>query len=1688
MNWIFTSLLLSQIVVYCLSQLTSQQITQNRILQQQQNCLDYDPLYPNVCTRCKDLLSLPDCNSCPKGYSNNGNVCIRCQPGTLDCNNLKSPYFCYSGFKVFSSKFCICFPPLFGVDNWCTSSQANLFYYSYYEIGGFIKSKFSLQILTSSNQGDQTMYQFNTNNCAVLSNIASYTTIQNTMTCRVDPDQNNLFVINLQSSAVTDNMHQIIPQFSINNLYINITSNIQLANSITLQYTNAAQSLYFYQNYLPAPQCSFRMSQYRFQPGQVTIPKTDFIVNGFSGTTASFQLQSTTSQDAAEQQSILNGLLMYPNDMTFTLNSNTFAEQNLQQTYVFTFVCDLPFGVKSTNTVTIIKVQQYDVSVSVAAPVGNYLSTYYLPTFIYTKQVLQSNYFILNQLDQFYLVAQIQDQTGNTIYANPQIKVGGTNIFPLLIKPTSPLSQKTYQLMITLTYIQNPQLSFQTVIQNIVVKFNPPIYAYIQGDNLVNLNPSKSLTFKASIQPQASQLSLQNWNIFATSSNNFIYNSDQPNSLTLPYSANFFNVSQAYILEFDLQSSSDSTFHYYAARLISMADPNMQVIFPQDYQFYGLNNQDLFSFTEIYSTQNQFNRINNSHYFTITYWYKDDQGNTQIVQKNSPAQSYPQFYFTWAQYMPNNPSFVQFNFFVDDSSKNQIGFSKKYVFKALPVPINCNNLQSNAVGGEIAFTSQITFTINACQSQYQDSVLYYQFYYYLSDKEQKQESEQTQIPKMFSRRYISNFQTQNTITTILPPGNLIQMYVDVMDSHKGIFTSMVKLKVSSPGFSQAQYEDFITQQQTLITNFNATQQYQAELVNIGITIEAFINYEGENPTQTPSQLINQAKQDIKNKTLALPLQLPSNIQNFNLQEFIFRCLSKLYLTLNAPDSDNLVNRVNDVYTTSQSKREKVQYLGDYQQSTKFIFIQQMLVSLSILNTTLTAIYKQPPQSNITYFGDLQVNCLITSQLLISQSLSVNQKVVVWNSSYVNLTMQRVDSQYLIQNYLVNQGVSPTTTFDPNVIYDVLLQFWKSNVYALEPSYTAINQPYLSNATAAQQQELLRVYPAIQPQYYSNFNEVVQNRRRMLIVLKQQKLVLPQNTGLQYNFDTVQGSGAVKCIQRISDKWNNSTCSTTKQNNTDGTFTVQCQCSSPSYTTLVTDAEQLFTQNKNIQEALSTKGIISIVEKKNWYEYAAVYVIITTNLVMVLSIFLANKIDKISLKIGGNLVANNFIQIMSNKVQPISIEEQQKKGRSSLKEDDLIKVAINNQQVISSANIQKNLQMISDQKPEDDFQIIQLEDQQIKKPSAKQGQKINFSNIQKDQAESVLHMSEFCQKSIGTPKLDNIRQLNLEDNMLASDLNKFVLEKNINSQADHPKTDNIFQDNYSINSILNQNSNQNTKRNNILNRKSKLAQFHQSHQQKLNLNSVENTPTLKGAHHTVETQIIQSHETQQNNKNGEILDSSPQILLGQANNNEANKDNTSTLSQIDQDQNKQRQKEKSINYMNSISVYKGIAVFHFLLQILYIYSKKQSRLYRIVIFYSQIIWTMTINATFGSEISATQVIILSIFSSVTFGIYSSLTELLSKLKRGRIICYIVYSAFLLLSYYFTIVSLFNSEPYEANMFILSFAYTFLVNTFIIQTLVSLCKFLITKKLINKGLKVDHFIFKITTADIIFELFE
>ncbi|KAL4502154.1 hypothetical protein ABPG72_000389 [Tetrahymena utriculariae] len=475
--------------------------------------------------------------------------------------------------------------------------------------------------------------------------------------------------------------------------------------------------------------------------------------------------------------------------------------------------------------------------------------------------------------------------------------------------------------------------------------------------------------------------------------------------------------------------------------------------------------------------------------------------------------------------------------------------------------------------------------------------------------------------------------------------------------------------------------------------------------------------------------------------------------------------------------------------------------------------------------------------------------------------------------------------------------------------------------------------------------------------------------------------------------------------------------------------------------------------------------------------------------MALSIFAAVKIDKVSLQLGGNLIAMNFIQSVKHKIQPISIEEQQKKGRSSLKDDELRKSVIN-QQVITSANIQKNLQMIQDQKQEDGVDIIQLEDKIQMKPNAKQEKKINFSAQQKDLAESVLHMSEYCQKSVGTPQLNNIKQFNLENNMLVQDLNKVDQDKNVSSQAAHPKTDFLFQDDFSVNSILNLNSNQNAKRNknNILNRQSKLEQFHQTHNQKLNLNSVENTPTLRGARQTVETQIIQSHETQQNNKNGEILDSSPQILLGQANINEANKDNTSTISQIDADQNKQRQKEKSTSDMNSVSVYKGIAVFHFVLQILYIYNKKQSRLIRIVIFYSQVIWALTINATFGTEVSINQVIILSIFSSVTFGVYSSLTELLSKLKRGRTISYFVYSAFLLLSYYFTIVSLFNAQPYEANMFILSFAYTFLVNTVVIQTLVSLCKFLITKKLINKGLKIGHFIFKITTADIIFELFE
>lgn len=77
-------------------------------------------------------------------------------------------------------------------------------------------------------------------------------------------------------------------------------------------------------------------------------------------------------------------------------------------------------------------------------------------------------------------------------------------------------------------------------------------------------------------------------------------------------------------------------------------------------------------------------------------------------------------------------------------------------------------------------------------------------------------------------------------------------------------------------------------------------------------VECFENFESTNINILPSSNVNTLKETMKNKFLILPSLIPNNLMSQSLQEFVIRCLKRIYKTKSSPDSTDKINRLDNV--------------------------------------------------------------------------------------------------------------------------------------------------------------------------------------------------------------------------------------------------------------------------------------------------------------------------------------------------------------------------------------------------------------------------------------------------------------------------------------------------------------------------------------------------------------------------------------------------------------------------------------------------------------------------------------------------------------------------------------------------------------------------------------------------------
>ncbi|KAL4477604.1 hypothetical protein ABPG74_002754 [Tetrahymena malaccensis] len=161
------------------------------------------------------------------------------------------------------------------------------------------------------------------------------------------------------------------------------------------------------------------------------------------------------------------------------------------------------------------------------------------------------------------------------------------------------------------------------------------------------------------------------------------------------------------------------------------------------------------------------------------------------------------------------------------------------------------------------------------------------------------------------------------------------------------------------------------------------------------------------------------------------------------------------------------------------------------------------------------------------------------------------------------------------------------------------------------------------------------------------------------------------------------------------------------------------------------------------------------------------------------------------------------------------------------------------------------------------------------------------------------------------------------------------------------------------------------------------------------------------------------------------------------------------------------RQKLIDYLNAEKPIYAIMTYHNLFQTFIIYQEDQSRLLRFIVYYNKVVWLLTLNSIFGQNLSVVQVIVLSIVSTIVLQIVTNIIQILFKYKKLRTIGLIVTTLFCLFCYYSILVVIAGQSAGDANMWIISYFATFILNEFIIGVGVCAAMYYACKKIILKA---------------------
>ncbi|KAL4500417.1 hypothetical protein ABPG72_003368 [Tetrahymena utriculariae] len=1578
------------------------------------NCQIYDQIQTGVCLKCFDKFLLPDCTSCPVGYQVINNVCVQCGSNQLFCGSTNQNDYCYQGFTKIGTD-CVCQSPNQIYKNWCT--QLTDVIYSAIYSQGQVTVTFSTNI---SFGGKSDFTPSNINCLNYLSNFSTDYQNNQIIQCSLDSQINNLFHINVQQTDLTAGVYKIIPQFNQRSIYIFDDQNNQIpASSITyqkLQLSEQSQYVYHGISDFTTPQSYFTSPDYYFFPvdDSYIINSSQFVQqnNYFTNSQPIKQIFKSSGLQDSDISLIQESLSSFPN-YSVQLPIPVFGQ--VGTTITISVVCPYPYGMISSSTTS------YTTEKSVFTNcAGIILNTTPLTNADSTQIQINCKFsdFQANPLTSIQFTYTIINKIGGNLIKQDSLKLQIQQFPYILTLDPFFFVEGDYNFNGISSYnsIQGTGFDLSLNIQrkSMVVK--------IVGGAMSQIDPRQAITLSGQISDPAVQNQDPTQYIYSWSCFDLVLNQNCqdvwfnqisfPSAQSITIIPEVFDFGGSYQIKLtgsyqETQDTATDTVNYQALPATLVAN------YDASYEKKQLNPSQLLQFA--LDKRN----MNSNFQSNLNYTYsKSYQSSTLTFQSQRESTIFSKINEQLPDSLLSSSFKLYYRFYAVDQKNKQVAISKRYYFTTATPPNNCEiSFNTQISGNEVAFVDQISIQVKNCQSA-DNSQLYYQFLYY---NQAEQMNKEQQFPEVYYRQYLSKFSTVNSITTFLPPGQIV-FIVLVKDKNDIQIRYSNPITISKNSFSQQQYESFLTSQNSQAQNFQANSKFEQQLCSYGMMIQCIQNFEKINSNQQPSKFVSGIKENMKKQLLILPNQIPNDTLSQSLQEFDARCLQNLYSTKNSPDSENQVNILNNVESLLTQNTQIMSQLQPFTQDLRETYRRSMLIMLSMLGSTMDTLTSTVYNTPSTEWNKRRIDDIFQIQVNIALTFYANQPSITWETPQVTIFVQKIDEKNLYSNYLSSDNQNNMSLYSNN-IYDLQIQYWKTNIYSFEQSFTDQYQKYLLLTNSQDiKDQLQQTYPAINPKL-----GIASSSRRLQ--QKNTNIDLPAPINLQ--FQNMKGNKKVVCTQRQDDgSWIKSFC-TSKTVKQGDTFTTICTCSKPNFTTLIADVESLF-ENQNIQNIFSEQGVKQISSLDNWYEYASIYILILINFLMIASLIFGCRLDKAD-------QSNIFIGISTIGKSTTIQEESQKK--------------LENAQKLSMRN--DNLNQRNDTKKQEDQTQINADQKKIQSSPTS-----NQSTPQANQVLQPVNLQNFEQKKDPQLKETQTEEKNnqIQNKSLLIDLD---IKENYNQQNQNTLTKIEAETNLQIQICFGSEVETNK--------------------------SDEKNPYDQ---YRINYKECQNHDQH----NFDIFeDSLKQKDSPQSDEEQQKKQTELTKKQIKQINEHLKQmknieiQQKSYEYLSSISVARGVCIFHEVIQIFIIFDKSQSRLCRLSIFYNQLIWLLTINSVFGKDLSIDQLLALSIIASSLFGIFKVLLKFALNKQVFKIIGYFLIFCFLIFCYYAILVAMSTQSSSDSNIWIENYLITLAIDLFIWSTVSSFFKYFSTLKLLHK-FKITHFIYKFTSASTIFSVYE